>query len=550
MKTSFIELKGRERAQALLDINTFEEILDPFERIESPHLPAQGIVPESDDGVVIARGTISGQPAVILSIEGSFQGGGIGEVSGSKIAGSLEYVLKDIQNGKKIIPVIIFDTGGVRLQEANYGLLCISEIQSAIVALKRHVPVIGLIPGNVGCFGGMSITAALCSTLIITETARFGLNGPEVIEQEAGIEELNSRDRRLIWDTIGGRSRFETGLVDQLVEDDIPAFKKAIIKAVTEPDTISRTRQIEHYLSLISQIDLSVKNTKTDFIELNKKKKTEVKAVLENKPVEGKGRTWFTILTEGASSISEYPSLLVADTQFEGKLTRFIAVVPNEANRFPRARHGEVGLLEGWAIAKYVRQAIDEDAHKADKRNIVAIIDVPSQAYGYHEELFGIHYACAAGVDAYASARISGHSVTGFIVGNAISGAFLTHGMQASRLVALNDPSINIQAMSKESAARITKRTIAELEKATQKVPAMAYDVASFNALGPLDALVTITDTTHPDSVDIQKVSAALGKAIHKADDTLNQRLETPNAINQGRAYSRLVRTKIGEQWN
>lgn len=241
---------------------------------------------------------------------------------------------------------------------------------------------------------------------------------------------------------------------------------------------------------------------------------------------------------------------MVADTEFAGKLTRFIAVVINEANRFPRARHGEVGLLEGWAIAKYVREAIEADANTGNKRNIVAIIDTPSQAYGYHEELFGIHYSCAAGVDAYASARIAGHAVTGLIVGNAISGAFLTHGLQSSRLVALNDSAINVQAMSKQSAARITKRTIAELEKATQKVPAMAYDIVNFNTLGALDALVDIVYADNPSTADVKIVELELNKAINNADGTLKRRLETPNAINEGRVYSRLVRAKIAEQWN
>jgi len=188
MRTSFIELRGRERAQALLDEGSFLELLDPFDLLESPHLAPQGIVPESDDGVIIAKGFFNSRAVVVLSIEGAFQGGGIGEVSGSKIAASLERVLADNRAGRKTIPIIIFDTGGVRLQEANYGLLTISEMHSAIVALRDHVPVIGLIPGNVGCFGGMSITASLCSELIVTNTARFGMNGPEVIEQEAGVQ--------------------------------------------------------------------------------------------------------------------------------------------------------------------------------------------------------------------------------------------------------------------------------------------------------------------------------------------------------------------------
>jgi len=549
MKTSFIELKGRERAKALVDQGTFKEILDPFDRVESPHLAPQGIVPESDDGMIIARGTLDGQDVVVLSIEGAFQGGGIGEVCGSKIAGSLERALVDNKNGKKIIPIIVFDTGGVRLQEANYGLLIISEIQAAIVALKEYVPVIGLIPGNVGCFGGMSITAALCSNIIMTETARFGLNGPEVIEQEAGIREFNSHDRRLIWDTIGGATRFKSGMVDQLVEDDIDAFKKAIIKAFTARNPLPHTLQVDRYLSLLDHMDPAVRIGIDELVTQLAGPSTEKSPAIEDIPTPGRGRTWFSALTNNAASVSEYPSVLVADAEFDGKPTRFLAVVSNAANKFPRARHGEVGLVEGWALAKYVRQAITEDAQAPVKRNIVAIIDVPSQAYGYIEELAGIPLACAAAVDAYASARIGGHAVTGIIVGNAISGGFLAHGLQASRLIALDDPAINVQAMSKQSAARITKRTIEELDEATKKVPAMAYDIKSYNSLGPLDALLEGINPDAPDAANLETVKAALSEAIRLSDDTVKQRLETRQA-EKGRLFSRLVRTKIAEQWN
>jgi len=548
MKTSFTELKGRERALALLDTNSFTELLGPFDQLESPHLSAQGIVPESDDGMVIARGSFNGQAAVVLSIEGAFQGGGIGEVSGTKIAASLEQVLADNKNGKKIIPIIIFDTGGVRLQEANYGLLIISEIQSAIVALRDHVPVIGLIPGNVGSFGGMSLTAALCSHLIMTDSARFGMNGPEVIEQEAGIAEFNSRDRRMIWDTIGGIARFRAGLVDQLIEDDVQTFRTAIQTAISQEPGIPRTRQVDRFLSLINQLDPTVKNTIDTVAGL--KAQPVVAPAIEDAQTPSRGRTWFAALTGNADSLSDFPGVLVADKEFNGRLTRYIAVVPNRGNRYLRARHGEVGLQEGWVLAKYVRQAIEEDAGKTDKRNIVAIIDVPSQAYGYNEELMGIQFACAAGADAYATARQSGHIVTGLIVGNAISGAFLAHGLQSSRLIALDDAAINVQAMSKASAARITKRTIAELEAATQKVPAMAYDIRNYYTLGALDTLIGGVNADQPGAEDIEKVRLGLANAIAAKDLTLTHRLQTTPAVTKGRVTSIIVRNKLAEQWN
>jgi malonate decarboxylase beta subunit len=256
LRESFIELPARERARSLLDAGTFRELLGPFDRIESPWLPLQGVVCQADDGCVIARGTIDGEPAVVAAIESAFQGGSIGEVSGSKIAAALELALRDCENGKIVRPVVLFETGGVRLQEANLGLAVISEIQAAIVALRRHVPVVGVIAGMVGCFGGMSLAAALCSYLVVTKQGRLGMNGPEVIEQEAGIEELDASDRRRVWQLIGGEQRTATALADQLVDDDADAVRAAVRSAFTQGvPAAHRTEQVDLFLNRLARID-------------------------------------------------------------------------------------------------------------------------------------------------------------------------------------------------------------------------------------------------------------------------------------------------------
>jgi len=74
-RTKYTELSARERAAVLLDPGTFRELIGPFERLESPHLEPQGVVPASDDGVVVARGQLDGDEAVVLAVEGLFQGG-------------------------------------------------------------------------------------------------------------------------------------------------------------------------------------------------------------------------------------------------------------------------------------------------------------------------------------------------------------------------------------------------------------------------------------------------------------------------------------------
>ncbi len=253
---SFVELGARQRARALLDDGSFRELIDPFERLVSPWLAKQGVVPQADDGVVIAKGTIEGKPVVICAIEGGFQGGSMGEVGGAKMAGALELAAEDNRNGIPTAAVLLLETGGVRLQEANLGLAAIADIHAAIVDLRRYQPVIGVVAGSVGCFGGMSIAAGLCSYLVVTQEARLGLNGPQVIEQEAGIEEYDSRDRPFIWSLTGGEQRFASGLVDAFVADDISAIQQQVHALLHEgkPDQ-ERSSRYAWFLERLSQVD-------------------------------------------------------------------------------------------------------------------------------------------------------------------------------------------------------------------------------------------------------------------------------------------------------
>ncbi|HUL46890.1 MAG TPA: biotin-independent malonate decarboxylase subunit beta [Steroidobacteraceae bacterium] len=254
-RPSFIELDARERSRAILDPGTFRELAGPFDRLKSPWLPLQGVVAQADDGVVIARGAIDGQSAVVASIEGAYQGGSVGEVSGAKLAGALELALRDAERGRPVRAVLLLETGGVRLQEANLGLAAIAEVHAAIVALRRHVPVVGVVAGLVGCFGGMSLAAALCSRLIVTRQARLGMNGPEVIEQEAGLAELDAGDRALIWSLMGGEQRQATGFADVMVEDDALAIAAEVRRAFTAAPAPARSAQVAALIARLAPID-------------------------------------------------------------------------------------------------------------------------------------------------------------------------------------------------------------------------------------------------------------------------------------------------------
>ena len=256
---------------------------------------------------------------------------------------------------------------------------------------------------------------------------------------------------------------------------------------------------------------------------------------------------WLNKLAPDAPLMSGLcPSVQVADGQIDGESVRFIAVVPDANNHYPRAAGGEVGLLEGWTLAKVVNETIAADADQARKRPIVAVIDVPSQAYGRREEAFGIHQALAGAAGAYAKARLAGHPVIGLIVGKAMSGAFLAHGYQANRLIAFNDAGVLVHAMGKASAARITLRTVEALEKQAATIPPMAYDVSNYATLGLLSALLDINNPDAPDEGDLSLVSRTLRDAIADArkDTSLKCRLGAEN-----RRSSQLVRDRMRASW-
>ncbi|WP_158734722.1 biotin-independent malonate decarboxylase subunit beta [Alteribacillus sp. YIM 98480] len=555
IKESLSELNARERVLSLVDKGSFHEFLGPFDGKESPHLAAQGVVPQSDDGVVAGKGIIDGASCVMIAMEGDFQGGGIGEVAGSKIAAALELALKDNKNGTLTHAVIIFDTGGVRLQEANYGLLTIAEIHAAITDLREYSPVIGVIPGKIGAFGGMAISAGLCSTLIMTKEGRLCLNGPEVIEQEAGIAEFDSKDRLLVWQTIGGMQRTTTGFADVLTVDDATIIKEHISDAFSKnPVNVPRSADVEKFLSIVNTIDPSFKYTPEGFqhvVEETKNKRNNFKKS-QHGTKKSRGEIWFEVFTgKSAIDMQEVPSVLCGEGTINNEKASFLSVVPDEEGRFPRARNGEVGLEQGWMLAKYVREIIEEDKG-SDKRPIVAIVDVPSQAYGYNEELAGIYLSCAAAVDAYAAARRAGHPVIALIVGKAISGAFLSHGLQANRILALDDENVQVQVMSKQSAARITLRTIEQVEEAAKKVPATAYDVRSFATLGALEELIQDIEPDQPGKDDVASVEESLKKTVNdiqKSNAGIERRLSTPQALSGGRKASIEVRKLMEEQW-
>ena len=161
-------------------------------------------------------------------------GGAFGEVHGAKLTGLLR-AARDVRS----TPVLIlFDTGGVRLQEANAGELAIAEIMRALIeARTAGVKVVGLIGGRAGCYGGGGLIAGCCSALAVSEQGRIAVSGPEVIETNRGVEEFDSKDRALVWRTMGGKHRRLLGGADAFADDTIESFGRIALDLIrSAPD--------------------------------------------------------------------------------------------------------------------------------------------------------------------------------------------------------------------------------------------------------------------------------------------------------------------------
>ena len=150
--SSLYESSARERISLILDAASFQEILPPSKRISSPHLKTLGMPIAFDDGIVIGEGLLEGRKVFCAAQEPGFMGGSVGEVHGAKLTGLLERAAVE----KPAAVILILDTGGVRLHEANAGLIAISEIQRALFkARSMGVVVIAISAGSNGIYGGI-----------------------------------------------------------------------------------------------------------------------------------------------------------------------------------------------------------------------------------------------------------------------------------------------------------------------------------------------------------------------------------------------------------
>ena len=102
--------------------------------------------------------------------------------------------------------------------------------------------------------------------------------------------------------------------------------------------------------------------------------------------------------------------------------------------------------------------------------------------------------------------------------------------------------------MGKAAAARVTMRSVEDLERLAADVPPMAYDIASYASLGLLWKRLDVGSADEPGRDDLAIVRQALEAARrHILDDPVRDLRGRLGGVN--RAASSRVRERLAAQW-
>ncbi len=502
-RASTREASARRRLAGVLDPGSFFELLGPAERVQSPHLAALGVPAAFDDGVVVGAGLLGGAPVLAASQEGAFLGGSVGEVHGAKLVGLLRRAARE----RPRAVLLLLDSGGVRLQEANAGLVAVSEVMRAVLAARAAgVPVVALVGGAWGCFGGMGIVARCAGAIAMSEEGRLGLSGPDVVEATKGVEELDAADRALVWRTYGGKQRYLLGEADRIVRDDLNEFRAAAL------DLAGRARPLElaaleaEHALLGRRLEVAGRCADTAEVwrvaGLREPDRVPLMEVDEFVAAAAAARAHLTSARQpaprravvapdaGAAPSGRAAALLgelfplghdVRDR--EGLLAGSARGAAGEVAVLGSAGGTELGVEGALALAAEVLRLVRD--HPG--RPLLVLVDSRGQRMSRRDEVLGLNGFLGHLAATVELARRRGHRVVALVHGDAVSGGVLPLGFMADEVHAVEGA--NPWVMSVPAMARITKIPLERLEALTRTSPVFAPGLEAFLGLGAIESV-------------------------------------------------------------
>ncbi len=346
-------------------------------------------------------------------------GGTFGEVQGAKLVG----LLRAAAEGTPGAVLILFDTGGVRLQEANAGETAVAEIMAAICAARSAgVPVIGIVGGRAGTFGGGGLIAGTCSGLAVTEQGQIGVSEPEVIETNQGVEEFDSRDRALVWRITGGKHRALIGGADAFAEDTAEALREAapaLIDAAPAFDATTLRAEHERLAAWLERFGAA--EDAPEIWRALRRGRISPRSTRRPSPRcwsgSGGGMAHGDILEQlfpDGHDVRVEEGILAGTAPLRGATATVIGVAE--------------GTPPGVEGALRLAGAVLEAVERGDSAPIQVVIDSGSQRMRRRDELLGLNEYLAHLAKALRMAEARGHPTVGILHGHSAAGGVHRHG--------------------------------------------------------------------------------------------------------------------------
>jgi malonate decarboxylase beta subunit len=411
----------------------------------SPHLTRWGIVPAVDDGVVCARLSVGSARVVAMAQDARFLGGSVGARHGTALRRMLQSALAERVDAV----VLLLDSGGVRLHEANAAELALAQALQALFDLRRAgIPTLAVVTGV--AYGGASVLAAACDQLLFLPDAQFGLSGARVIETTRGKAELDAADRHAVATLFGASARVAHG-IGVIVEDDSGALRDLIRAAAQAPVHFDEAALQHREESLAARLAAA------------------------------------GVVPVSCGHAQPEPTIF-ADAD---------AVDP--LGWLWRVRDSDVHLLRPLAphaydpaVAVAIARALAH--HLPARAPLVVVEDSPGHATTRMAETLGVSEYLATHAARLALLRMEEHVVLGLLAGRGHSASFFVNALQATTLDAL--PGARVEAMAVDAIARVTRLPAEALAAMIENDPVLGQPARHLAAWGGIARMHTHLTTS------------------------------------------------------
>jgi acetyl-CoA/propionyl-CoA carboxylase carboxyl transferase subunit len=154
---------------------------DPAARLKALFDPGtlRLLGPADDSGMLAGEGLIDGMPAVSFASDARAQGGAMGSAGCAAVVAAHD---RAVRTGSPIIG--LWHSGGARLREGVESLHAVGTVFAAMTRASGKVPQISVVLGPAA--GGAAYGPALTDLVILSESGRIFVTGPDVVRSVTG----------------------------------------------------------------------------------------------------------------------------------------------------------------------------------------------------------------------------------------------------------------------------------------------------------------------------------------------------------------------------